>query len=175
MRDLRVCPACDRHVDVRERTCPFCASALAPGRARRIVLAGRVSRAMVFGAALAACGDDPPAQPAPAPVQHGSDDDLEKMLDTQGAQRAPDSPPADAAPPVDATIADAAVPDAGVDAEAERKRKAALAEKRRKQKRERELLEERNRIIEQRKRELEVDRSNIPKPYGAPPARKRIV
>jgi hypothetical protein len=169
VRDLRVCPVCDRHVDVRERACPFCASALPPGRARRIVLAGRVSRAMVFGAALVACGDDPPAQPAPAPVQQGTDDDLEKMLDTQGAQRAPDP-----AAPIDAALADAAevdaaVPDAGVDAAAERKRKADLAEKRRKQQRERERKE-----LEEQKRMVE-ERIHNAKPYGAPPARRRVV
>jgi hypothetical protein len=58
MTDLRPCSGCRRHVALDESVCPFCGDALAATSPYRIVF-GRVSRAVVFGAALAggaACG-----------------------------------------------------------------------------------------------------------------------
>jgi len=154
MSELVPCPGCKRHVSTREVTCPFCARALSPSRAQRVVLIGRVSRAAVFSAALAACSDDKP-KPAPPPAQ-GSDD-LEKLLDHEPKQAEhPDvPPPADAAEPIAQTI------DAGVDAGLPPD--AGVARKKKK------------------KQQIEtitppdLDRIQNAKPYGAPPARKRIV
>ena len=66
MSHLAPCPACNRHVDVAEGACPFCATALpAAFRAqpRLIPLRGRLSRAalMAAGATLmgaAACSSE---------------------------------------------------------------------------------------------------------------------
>jgi hypothetical protein len=66
MSHLAPCPACNRHVDVAEGACPFCATALpASFRAQPplIPLRGRLSRAalMTAGAALmgaAACSSN---------------------------------------------------------------------------------------------------------------------
>ena len=55
--DLAPCPGCRRHVRSGGE-CPFCASA-GPALTARVSAVGRLSRAMVFGAALAAtaaCG-----------------------------------------------------------------------------------------------------------------------
>ena len=148
--ELRVCPSCKRHVGTSERVCPFCAIALAPARAQFFALHGRVARAAVFSAALAACAEDKPKPPAPAPAQ-GSDD-LEKLLDTdeRTVPRAEAPPPIDAGVIEDAAVADAAVPvDAGV--------------------------------VRKKKKKIEPVITKPPpdwhnaKPYGAPPARRRIV
>jgi hypothetical protein len=129
------------------------------------------TRAAVFSAALAGCSDH---KPPPTPTQGSaaqSDEELEKLLDYQ--PRTADHPIHDAAP-VDAAVqiaepVDAAVPvDAGVDQQ-------ALLKKKREQ--------ERLRRIEQQRREQEQlqqvevrehDHINA-KPYGAPPARRRVV
>ncbi len=64
---LRPCPACHRHVSIEESACPFCAGALVVAAPRAISL-GRVSRALVFSAGLAACGSNKPVtQPPPDP------------------------------------------------------------------------------------------------------------
>ncbi len=65
------CPSCRRHV--RENTCPFCGAAVTPV-ARPIVAVGRLTRSAVFaGASLASgCWVDkapPPTTPTP-PVHH---------------------------------------------------------------------------------------------------------
>lgn len=72
MSHLAPCPACNRHVDVAERACPFCAAALpASFRAQSplIPLRGRLGRAalMAAGATLmgaAACSSAPLPVPA---------------------------------------------------------------------------------------------------------------
>lgn len=162
MTELAPCPSCQRHVATRERVCPFCAQALPPLRAQRISLRGRVSRAAVFTAALAACSSDKPKQPAPS--EHGSgsgSDDLEKLLDDQPrAAPHPDAPPIDAATViVDAGVPDAALPDAGV-----------VKKKRH--------VEHKVENIETKHIEtnhIETNHIQNAKPYGAPPARRRVV
>ena len=152
MSELVPCPSCKRHVTTREQVCPFCAHALPPARAQRIVLLGRVSRAAVFSAALAACADDKPKPPAPAPAQ-GSDD-LEKLLDQQPQ-------PVEHAP-IDASLADAAAPDAAV-VDAGVPPDAGVAKKKKKKQK-----------VEEVPVKIEPDHIHA-KPYGAPPARRRIV
>jgi hypothetical protein len=177
--ELVPCTVCRRHVSVAATACPFCAAAMPAQRARRFAPRGRITRAAVFSAALVGCETKQAAPtPAPAPQQQGSDD-LEKLLDDDHhiADR-PTPPPTDAAVAGDATqlatgAIDAGVPaDAGVD-------EAALAAKREKQQREkRRQREERERI----QRELDAQKV-LPdpdlhinaKPYGAPPARRRVV
>jgi hypothetical protein len=56
MTDLLPCPGCRRHIAITERTCPFCATALAPTTVRRPILARRAPRAAVFASVtLVAC------------------------------------------------------------------------------------------------------------------------
>lgn len=59
MQDLRPCSSCRRHVAIDARTCPFCAAELAPA-ADRPWIVGRLSRAAAFaGITLAtACWRD---------------------------------------------------------------------------------------------------------------------
>lgn len=58
---LTPCPACARHV--REQTCPFCGADVPPPAARpRFV--GTVTRAAIFSVAAAGCWTGPAAQPA---------------------------------------------------------------------------------------------------------------
>jgi hypothetical protein len=163
MTALVPCPACKRHVATREITCPFCASALPAQRARHAVVLGRVTRAAVFSAAVIACDSDKPA-PAPAPTPAQGSDDLERLLDDPAAPRV--APPVDAAladahvdaPLVDAGVPDAARPDAGV-----------AKKKKTQKKRDPDNLED-VKIQEER-----FDQRHLAKPYGAPPARRRIV
>lgn len=168
MTALVPCPACKRHVATRETACPFCACRLPVSRAPRIVRLGRVSRAAVFSAALAACSE-PAKQPPPAPAQ-GSDgsDDLEQLLDQQRDHPRDHQPRVVAVPDagapaaaVDAAIeiatspVDAGVPDAGV---------AVKKKQQRKQKK-----------VDSVDKQRVLDYRYIAKPYGAPPARRRVV
>jgi hypothetical protein len=155
MTQLAPCPACKRHVATREIACPFCTHRFTP-RAQHVALVGRVTRAAVFSAALAACAKDkPPPSPAPPPTQ-GSDD-LEQMLDPSGsAAVAPTAPPlidAAVSAPDAAIVVDAGVPDAGV----------VIKKKQKK----REQVEETVKVP--------IDNRHLAKPYGAPPARRRVV
>jgi hypothetical protein len=173
--ELVPCNVCRRHVSVAESACPFCAAAVPAQRARRFAPSGRITRAAVFSAALVGCETKQEApKPAPSPQQQGSDD-LEKLLDDDHhiADR-PTPPPADAAVAADATAIatgalDAGVPaDAGVD-------QAALAAKRERQRKLREEQERKRKEIERQLAVPNPDWHNIPKPYGAPPARRRVV
>jgi hypothetical protein len=178
--ELVPCGGCRRHVDARETACPFCAAAIT-ARPQRAMPRGRITRAAVFSAALVACESKQPApQPAPVPQQQGSDD-LEKMLD--GDHHVADRPPPPAAS--DASLADAtavatSAVDAGITVDAGMSREKMIELKTERDKRRREQLErKRKELIEQ---ELAPpppppdDRfHNIPKPYGAPPARRRLV
>jgi hypothetical protein len=104
-------------------------------------------------------------------VQTGSagrnDDDLEKMLDSKG--HVADVPPIDAGP-VDAPLADASVPDAAVDAGMSDEQKQRIRRQREQRKREQEQVRE----VQQQK-DLETLEREMAAPYGAPPARRRIV
>jgi hypothetical protein len=163
MLELVPCVACSRHVSIRETSCPFCGGSLPARRARFAVPRG-FARAAVFSAALASCeskGND--AKPAAPTVQQGSDD-LEKMLDpsgevgsTQPRAVTPDAAVADAAAAVDAGT------DAGIDAAVAPKKKV---ERKRKQ----HVDDEPVAVPDPYPREHQ-----IPKPYGAPPARRRVV
>ncbi|HEY5922734.1 MAG TPA: carboxypeptidase-like regulatory domain-containing protein [Kofleriaceae bacterium] len=66
MNELAPCPACKRHVATHELDCPFCRRAVAL-RAQHVVLTGRVSRAAMFAAALLGTGcwteSKPPSGP----------------------------------------------------------------------------------------------------------------
>lgn len=175
--ELVLCGGCRRHVDSRETTCPFCAAAVT-ARPQRAFLRGRLSRAAVFSAALVACESkqSPPA-PAPVPQQQGSDD-LETMLD--GDQHVADQARVPVAPttPTDASLADAgaietATADAGVPADAGMDRAKILELKLEKDRRRRE--KRRKKMEEQLVQPPPYDQINIPKPYGAPPARRRLV
>ena len=48
---LRPCAQCRRHVDLTETACPFCHAALEPVAPRSVHVAGRLSRAAVFAGA----------------------------------------------------------------------------------------------------------------------------
>ena len=178
MVELVVCTGCRRHVAVTELTCPFCAGELPTQRPQR-VLVGRLGRAAMLSAVLAACDSKPADTPAPvlAPAHESGSgsDDLEQLLDVDHrvVERAS---PADAAVPDAAAIAqapDAGLrPDAGVDpALAERKRRAA-ERRREKQRLEALRLEEEQRQLRELHKMNHIERA---KPYGAPPARRRVV
>jgi hypothetical protein len=161
--------------------CPFCAATLSPGVARNVVLRGRLTRAAVFGAALVvgACGNK--TDNAPKPAQGSSDPkELERMLDEPiGREPTAHAAPIDAA--VDAAAIAAAIdagvpPDAGPDAAAIARRVAA--ERKRRDAELRKRIEEEQREAE-RLRELQQQQQqqqfHNAKPYGAPPARRRLV
>ena len=186
--DLQPCAGCRRHIAVVETVCPFCARVVTAAPYLRIQLRGRVSRAAVFGAALAACGcphedapakQPPPRELAPEPLDRDFNELLGPATPAGGAPR---PKPVDAALP-DAAIADAAVdaaaPDAGIDPqEAERRRLSRLEGQRIQRERERieRELEEKQRQVEQQRQIDEMRRRNpCCKPYGAPPARRRLV
>lgn len=154
MTTFAPCPACRRHVATREVACPFCAHRFTP-KSQHIALIGRVSRAAVFSAALAACSKDKP--PAPTPPAQGSDD-LEQLLDHDGSavEHPTAPPPIDAAvvepdAATDAAIADAGVPDAGVPVKKKKK------------------------VENVPPPPPPPDARVMAKPYGAPPARRRVV
>ena len=132
----------------------------------------------MFSAALVGCESTPETpKAAPAP-QHEGSDDLEKLLDGDHhvADR-PAPPRADAAVAADATAIAVTTVDAGVPADAgvDDKALAAKREKQRREKREREKRE-RERIEKQLDVALPDPNLNIhAKPYGAPPARRRVV
>lgn len=163
MLELVPCPACRRHVALGERGCPFCGAAIRAARAQRFVPRA-LTRAAVFSAALAACeSGSRTTAPASAPVpQQGSaaDDDLEKLLDTDQrvvehpVQTPPPPPPAlsDAGVPTDAAVVDA-------------------TPKRTKTRRQKQDTKQAVDIVPD---EI-IDHRHLAKPYGAPPARRRVV
>ena len=167
MTALRPCVACKRHVRASATACPFCSAALPIGGAR-YTRPGAFTRAAVFSAALAGCSDhkQPPA-PSAGSAEQGSDD-LEKLLDYE--PRTADHPVHDVAP-IDAAVqiaepVDAAVPvDAGVDQQ-------ALLKKKREQERRRRIEEQRR--LQEQLQVQQLDQIQA-KPYGAPPARRRVV
>jgi hypothetical protein len=172
--DLVPCNACRRHVSVSEATCPFCAAAVPVQRARRFAPRGRITRAAVFSAALVGCeSKQEPPKPTPAPQQQGSDD-LEKLLDDDHHVADRPAPPTDAAIAADATAIASGALDAGVPADAGVDQKA-LAAKREKQRKLREERERKRKEIEEQLVVPNPDWQIQAKPYGAPPARRRVV
>jgi hypothetical protein len=154
---LRPCPRCHRHVDGTEASCPFCTALLPAAAESRPVLRGRVSRAIVFGAALAsgACKDKPKIEPAPVTsTGSAAADAATAVVASDAADRAGTDPV------IDAGVADAAVADAATTP-------ADAATRERKKLDKQEYLEERLRRLR--------ERNALPKPYGAPPARRRVV
>lgn len=92
------CTQCRRHVDAGESACPFCGCVVVE-RPRLASPRGKLTRAAVFSAALAGCNSkQEPPKPAPAPAQQQGSDDLEKMLDGDHHVDRP-------AAPVDASVA----------------------------------------------------------------------
>jgi hypothetical protein len=158
-------------VRVDVTACPFCATALP--RARAVISRpSAFTRAAVFSAALAGCSDH---KQAPAPhagsAQQGSDD-LEQMLDDQ--PRTADHPMRDAAA-IDAAVQVAEPVDAALAVDAGVDQQALLAEKKRRAEERRRKLEEQQRREQQELfRQQQLDHINA-KPYGAPPARRRVV
>jgi hypothetical protein len=160
MTTLAPCPHCNRHIRANEATCPFCIQAVASRRAQYVPTLGRVSRAAVFSAALVACSKDEPKPPPPTPPAQGSDD-LEKLLDHQPQVAAqPDAAaPADAGvdAAMDAGLVDAGMPDAGVRVQKKKKKRDPAN------------LEDTQLTPDK------LDPRHMAKPYGAPPARRRVV
>lgn len=183
--ELVPCNVCRRHVSVGEATCPFCAAAVPVQRARRFAPGGRITRAAVFSAALVGCESKPEESPTAAPApQHEGSDDLEQLLDGDRHVVDRPAPRADAAVafvPADATAIAASAIDAGVRADAgvDQRALAAKREKQQRDKREREQRERQER--ERIERLLDDQTVRNPdwqinaKPYGAPPARRRVV
>ena len=154
MSELQPCEACRRHIRITEQACPFCAEQVARrsplGSARSVILASALAGASALG-----CSDERPATKAPPPVDEPVA--VEKPVEDDPLVAMPyGAPPppviADAAP-----VADAA-PDAGApDAAAKKKKRKA-----------------KTKVIKAPK----PDPAPVPipnMPYGAPPARHRIV
>lgn len=147
MSELAPCETCRRHIRVSESACPFCEGQTLP-RSRRSPARRALLTGALVGASALGCSDERPATQAPPPVA------------------AP--PPAvviDAAlpNPIDAALVeptDASAPDAGA-------ADAALAKKRKKKATRNGPKDSIN---------LLPDRTPPPPmPYGAPPARRRLV
>jgi hypothetical protein len=179
---LVVCGECRRHVALDETACPFCAAPIVAARPQH-ALVTRLTRAAVFSAAAltSACKDKPAATPAPAPAptHAGSgSDDLEKLLDTDEHVVEHPSPPSDAAVPIDAAVV--AMPiDAGADEQERREKQRRMREEQRRAELKKKQLEqeqrEKERLEQQQIEQQRLRVQNIPKPYGAPPARRRTV
>lgn len=153
MSDLRPCTECSRHIRVADPACPFCGAGNdAPFTPPRMP-AGRLSRAAIFAGALAtgaaACGTNP--EPIdPADNETTGDDQVLQQHDTttDTTDNVTPAPPPDAmmaAPPPVVDAMVAAKPPPPPPADAG----VAVHPK--------------------------WDPNHIPKPYGAPPARKRLV
>jgi hypothetical protein len=161
MTDLRPCTECSRHVRVDEAACPFCGGDnTAPFTPPRIPT-GRLTRAAIFASALAtggaaACGTNP--EPVdPTDDQTTGDDKIMQQdgtTDTTNTTPAPTPDAMMAAPPaaVDAMMAAQPPPPAPVD--------AGVA------------IDTNTDVVPDK---VEWNPNHIPKPYGAPPARKRLV
>ena len=174
--ELDTCRGCKRHVLASETSCPFCGSYLVYkiSSVQRPKLIGRVSRAAVFSAGLAAAcsGDKPKEAPARGSAGSGSDD-LEKLLDQQPREVEHPAPPIDAAESIALSI-DAAVIDAGIDIAAQKKLDEKKLADKKKREHDRREAERRRREQEELER-LRQDQLHNAMPYGAPPARRRIV
>jgi hypothetical protein len=162
MSPLAPCPSCKRHVRVGVASCPFCATTLSALRARNS-LPRALTRAAIFSAALAGCQNKSNA-PAPtagsatagSAVQHVADDaaaaPVADAAEAMGSALGSGTGSAGSAAVAD----DAGVADAGVPSAAELKKRKL------------------ERLHEKRTKTEHVERQ-MAKPYGAPPARRRMV
>lgn len=174
--ELVPCVHCSRHVGVTETNCPFCRRGISVQRPQ-FAFASKLTRAAIFSAAVVAC-DSKTAKPTPAPVptQAGSatgsgSDDLEKMLDADGrtverADRVTDAGAAEAM---------AAVSDGGLDGgvAATIRTPEEIRERKEQVRRDAEIVQEKVRKNREKQEELRIQHNA--KPYGAPPARRRVV
>lgn len=167
MTDLAPCPACKRHVRIGVASCPFCAAALPVLRARNFA-PGALTRAAIFTAALAGCQSKSNA-PNPTAGSAAAGSAVQQVADD-----AAPAPVADAAEAMgsasgsagSAAVADdAGIADAGVADDAGAGSGSAAAEALRKRKLDR---------LHQKRDKVDIER-HMAKPYGAPPARRRIV
>jgi len=153
-------------VKLAASTCPFCAAELIPVRAQHARPVAFTRAAIFSAAALAACSDHKVPAPAPGSAHVGSSDDLENLLDDQPKHAdhpAPADAEIDAAAQVAVAVDAGLAPDAGVDPQ-------VAAEKRRQL--------QRKQIESEIRRQQELMRQKqhiMNKPYGAPPARRRVV
>jgi hypothetical protein len=158
------CPGCARHVRDRDASCPFCGAAVV--HVVRAFAIGRVTRAAVFSAALVACGGTKDApKPAAGSAEHLDQDFNQLLGSAEGSARRQVA--VDASLAIDA----AATADAGISDE-ERTRqlqRAQEAEHRRK------LQRDHERELEEQREQQQQQWHHVPKPYGAPPARRRVV
>ena len=161
------CSACARHVKHDETACPFCGAPFVAPAPRSARVIGRVTRAAVFSAALVACHKQEEPKPAPktGSAEH-LDQDFNQLLGSAEVQQAP----ADAAV---AVAADAAI-DAGKSDE-ERTRELQHAQQVEQQQKQHADDERRRRELEQQRLRDQENMMHNAKPYGAPPARRRVV
>ncbi|HUS29615.1 MAG TPA: hypothetical protein VMZ53_13975 [Kofleriaceae bacterium] len=153
--ELSPCPACKRHVRIAAASCPFCATRLPVLQARRAIPRS-LTRAAIFSAALAGCQTK---QSAPAP-----------SAGSAAPIVAPPAPVADAADmPITGSNAGSAVvaDDASVAADAAAAGSGVGSALRQ---------EKLHRLKEKRTQHIKIpDERQMAKPYGAPPARRRVV
>lgn len=166
------CSSCARHVRDTETACPFCGAELAASPPRTVAIVGRVTRAAIFSAALIACGTTH-EEPKPAPPA-GSAEKLDQDFNQLLGSAEPGSAVAHAS---DAAVAaDAAQVAVPVDAMTDEERTRQLQHEQDQHKRDEALR--RQREEDQRRQQDHIqqrDYNQNAKPYGAPPARRRVV
>ena len=176
------CPECARHVRDEDAACPFCGAAIVAAPRPRVQLVGRVTRAAVFSAALVACGgkkDEAKPAPPAGSAEH-LDQDFNQLLGSAEGSAQPHAAEGSALPgALDAGLAavatDAQVAlDAGLSDEERTRQLQHEQERVEQQRRQRVEQEQRQRMLDEQ-RVQQRDWHNVAKPYGAPPARRRIV
>ena len=180
------CSSCARHVRDAETACPFCGAELVASPPRTVAIVGRVTRAAVFSAALVACGTkhDEPKPAPPTGSAEKLDQDFNQLLGS--AEPGSAEPGSAVAHASDAAVAgDAAQVAVPVDAMSDEERTRQLQHQQQQQtdqhKRDEEQALRRQREEELRRREEQIrlqqqqDFNHNAKPYGAPPARRRVV
>lgn len=159
------CSACARHVKHDETTCPFCGAPFIAPAARNVRVVGRVTRAAIFSAALVACGkhEEPKPQPQPKGSAEHLDQDFNQLLGSADTQVAPR----------DAAVAIA--PDAAVDAGLSDEERTRQLQQVQQQKQHADEERRRREREQQQLQQQQVQQHYNAKPYGAPPARRRVV
>ena len=175
--DLVPCVHCKRHVGATETACPFCATALPPQRSQ-FAFAARLTRAAVFSAAVVgagACKDSSKSSAALQPTTAGS---AAATGSATGSATDASTPPVDHTAPVTVTdggVDDAAIADAGASGDAG----VVLNEQQRNEIIKKKEQDRGDNVDDGRRREIQRDlrrkMQQNAKPYGAPPARRRIV